>query len=123
MSISGLQSIASSDSPLGPMPHNPKERLKKAATALEGIWVTQILKQARPKNSMFGKSFASETFKDMFDQAIGQNMAERGVLGLADSLIRQLMPETSTASTKPKIDSMTRTSAEVPSTIVKGPNP
>ncbi len=83
-------SAASAQSPLGPMPQDPKARLKKAATALEGIWLTQMLKEARPKGGMLDKSFAAQTFKDMMDQALGDSMASTGVLGLADALVGQL---------------------------------
>lgn len=90
----GIERIGnpSVNSPLGAMPKDPEARLRKAANALEAVWITQLMKEARPKAAMLGKSFAAETFKDMLDEALGQSMADRGVLGLGDSLVRQLLP-------------------------------
>ena len=90
MSAEGV-SNRSSLTPLGPMPKDPKARLEKAAVALEGVWLTQMLREARPKSSLIGNSFASETFKDMLDQALGEKLAEAGVLKLTDSMVRQLV--------------------------------
>lgn len=92
MSLSAAN--ATSSSPIGPMPQNPKARLQKAAHEMEGLWIGQMLKDATPKGGMFNKSFAAQTFQDMMNQALAQKIADTGLIGLADSLTRQLMPGT-----------------------------
>lgn len=82
-------------------------KLKKVAGEMEAVWIAQILKETRPKGGMMDKSFASQTFQDMLGQQLAQDMAKKGVLGLADQLIRQLSPtlekagETGTAPQTP----------------------
>lgn len=79
-------------SALGYLPVDKRQRLRKAAEGFESIWVQNVLKEARPKESAFGKSFAGDTFQDMLGQALAQKIAESHTLGLADSLERQVMP-------------------------------
>ncbi len=79
------------NSALGALPRDPKARLKKAAHSMEALWLTDMLKEARPKGGMFSKSFASSTFQDMMSQQLAQNIADTGLLGLSDSLSRQLL--------------------------------
>jgi Rod binding domain-containing protein len=73
------------------MPKDPRARLKVAAESMEAIWLTQMLREARPKGGMLDKSFAAQTFRDMLDQAMGDSMAKSGVVGLADTLVRQML--------------------------------
>lgn len=94
---------ASTASPIGPLPTDPKARLQKAAHAMEGLWLAQILKEGTPKSGMLGKSFAASTFQDMMNQALAQKMADTGMIGLSDSLTRQLLPGLS-APTKPSAE-------------------
>lgn len=83
---------AYTNSPIGSLPRNPKARLQKAAHDMEGLWLSQILKEATPKGGMLGKSFAASTFQDMMSQALAQKIADTGLIGLSDSLTRQLLP-------------------------------
>jgi peptidoglycan hydrolase FlgJ len=91
MSIAGVSQAVTS-SPIGPLPTDPKARLRKAASELEAIWLQQFLKESRPKKTMLDNSFAAQTFQDMMDESLAKDMAARGVLGLADMLVQQLMP-------------------------------
>jgi len=84
-------STAVSNSSIGPLPNATRARMKKAATALEGVWLTQVLQAARPKGGMLDKSFASSAFQDMLSQQLGQTMADSGVVGLADKMTNQLL--------------------------------
>lgn len=90
---------ATSVSPLGPMPSDPKARLKKAATDLEAVWLAQVLREARPKGGMLDKSFAAQTFQDMFSQTLAQSMADSKAIGLSDMLVKQLEPRVSVNAT------------------------
>jgi Rod binding domain-containing protein len=83
--------ISSSQTPLGAMPKDPRARLKKAAEAMEAIWLTQMLREARPKGGLLDKSFAAQTFRDMLDQAMGESMATSGVIGLSSTLVCQFL--------------------------------
>ena len=76
---------------LGVMPRDPKARLAKAAHQMESLWISNMLKESRPKGGMFSKSFASSTFQDMMSDHLAQHIADTGMLGLADSLSRQLL--------------------------------
>ena len=76
---------------LGVMPRDPKARLKKASHAMESLWISNMLKEARPKGGMFSKSFASATFQDMMSDQLAQHIADTGLLGLSDNLSRQLL--------------------------------
>jgi Rod binding domain-containing protein len=66
------------------------EKLDKATKDFEGVWLAQILREARPKGGMFSSSFAAETFQDMMSQTLGQSMAESGKLGFAKKLYDHL---------------------------------
>jgi len=76
-----------------PAPGSRAAKLKKVAGDMESLWIAQILKETRPKGGMMDKSFASQTFQDMLGQQLAQDMAKKGVLGLADQLMRQLSPK------------------------------
>ena len=95
--MSNISPVGVGASPLPPkLPDNP--RLKKATQDFEGIFLTQILREARPKGGMFDKSFAAQTFQDMMSQALGQSMADSGKLGLAKKLYDQLLPRVTAAA-------------------------
>lgn len=72
-------------------------KLKKTASDMESVFIAQILKETRPKGGMMDHSFAAQTFQDMLGQQLAQDMAKKGVLGLADTLVRQLSPKPGTA--------------------------
>lgn len=94
MNVSGA-----TNTPIGPLPASPKERIEFAARELEAVWLEQVIKDASPKGSGFlGDSMASKMFKDMFNETIAQKMAEAGTLGLKDQLVRSFQPAISAAS-------------------------
>jgi len=82
--------VSISSLPSAPAFGERKAKLQKVACDMEAIWVAQILKETRPKGGMMDTSFAAQTFQDMLGQQLAQDMAKKGVLGLADTLVRQL---------------------------------
>ncbi len=71
-----------------------KQRLRDAAQDFEAIFARQIMKHLRSGiigDGMFGSGAAGEIYSDMMDNAIADKISERGDLGLADVLYRQLI--------------------------------
>jgi len=75
------------------------EEVRKAATLLESHFLTMLLRELRTplfdteRDEYFAPSRAEETFTSQLDEALGDSLAERRDLGLADLIIRQLLPE------------------------------
>src|SRR5688500_4471347 len=86
-----VDAVSKSQTALGPMPTEPRARLKKAAESMEAIWLTQMLHKSRHKGGMLDQYVAAQTYRDMLAQAMGDSMAKAGVVGLADTLVRQLL--------------------------------
>ena len=66
-------------------PKPPIPDSEKAAKDFEGVFMSMMLKEMRQtleKGSMFGED-SSDIFGGMFDQFIGQHMAESGGMGMA----------------------------------------
>ncbi|WP_435946147.1 flagellar assembly peptidoglycan hydrolase FlgJ [Dryocola sp. BD586] len=71
---------------------DPQQGLKAAAKQMEGLFVQMMLKSMRDaslKGGLFNTQ-QSEMFTSMYDQQISQSIAERGSLGLADVLVKQM---------------------------------
>jgi peptidoglycan hydrolase FlgJ len=63
----------------------------KAARSLEAYFLRRVLAEVKAsENSISGGGFAGDTFKDMFDEAISDAMANAGGVGLADVIAKQL---------------------------------
>ena len=77
------------------------DTVHKAARMLEGFFLTLLLQQMREssvylrgdEDGFFIPSRAEEIFTEQLDQVMGEAMAQGGQLGLADVIIRQLLPE------------------------------
>ncbi|MBT4485147.1 MAG: hypothetical protein HOC71_15890 [Candidatus Latescibacteria bacterium] len=70
-----------------------KMKLRKAARGFEAIFIRQLLSIMRSTTSdggMFGKGSVGEIYGDMMDNALAETLSERSILGLSDSLYRQL---------------------------------
>lgn len=77
----------------GSTPAGKPQEPKAAATELASLFILQVLQAMRrtvPKDGMFNKSFAQDTYVAMFDQEIAQHIAQREDLGLNALLQRQL---------------------------------
>ena len=71
-----------------------KMKLRKAARGFEAIFIRQLLSIMRStisEGGMFGKGAVGEIYGDMMDNALAETLSERSVLGLSDSLYRQLV--------------------------------
>ncbi|KML24107.1 flagellar rod assembly protein FlgJ [Leclercia adecarboxylata] len=72
--------------------NNPHDGIKAAARQMEGLFVQMMLKSMRDasfKDGLFN-SQQTEMFTSMYDQQISQNIADRGNMGLADMMVKQL---------------------------------
>lgn len=79
----------------------PQARLRQAAQHFEAFWVAQVLKEGRSKEGTFIEgSMASRMYRDMLDETLADKLAERGVLGLAELIVRQLDPAKTSASSE-----------------------
>ena len=79
-----------------------KIRLRKATQDFEAFFMTQMLKSMRstiPKsesdNSIVGGDMGKETFETLFDQELGQIVANRSRNGLGDMLYNNLVKQLS----------------------------
>lgn len=71
------------------------ESIKQVAKAFEGIFVQMMMssmRQAIPEGGLLSSS-ASQLFTSIFDQQIAQRASLGRGVGLADMLIKQMMPE------------------------------
>ena len=71
---------------------DPRAQLKQAATAFEAIFVRQMLSSARDAgfgDDLFG-SQADDTFRQMRDENFADIAAQKGALGLAAQIEKQL---------------------------------
>lgn len=88
--MNGTSGISSG---IGPLPKDPEARLKYAAQKLEAVWVAHVLKEGRGTSQGFlDNSMASQTFHDMLDEALADEISASGKFGLAEQITRQLLP-------------------------------
>lgn len=91
--LNALRGQAKKDSPAA---------IRAAAQQFEAIFVNMMLKSMRSattKDPIFG-SDQSRFYRDMFDQQISLTMAQRGGIGLADVIARQLRRDNGQVSTE-----------------------
>jgi Rod binding domain-containing protein len=94
-----MTEIGSVNSGIGPLPKDDEARLRYAAQKLEAVWISHVLKEGRGTSQGFlDNSLASQTFRDMLDEALADSIASSGKFGLAENLVRQLMPEVNKAA-------------------------
>ena len=80
-----------------------KVKLRKATEGFEAIFIRLLLKTMRstiPDGGMFGKGAVGEIYGDMMDNTLAEVMSRRSILGLADTLYRQLVREIEPEETK-----------------------
>jgi len=68
------------------------ETVRKVAQQFEALFIQMLLKNMRNtgvEDALFG-SDQEKLYRDMFDQQLSVNLSEKGALGLADLLVRQL---------------------------------
>ena len=70
---------------------NDPELITKTAENFEAVFLRLILKEMMPKEgSFFGKETGSEIYKDLFVNALADQMAHDGVMGVKDIINGQL---------------------------------
>jgi len=70
-----------------------RTRLKKACEKFEGLFLSYMLKVMResvPTSGLLGNGFGKDIFETLFDQTLGEKLAEREEIGLAQVLYKQL---------------------------------
>ncbi|NLN27050.1 MAG: flagellar biosynthesis protein FlgJ [Firmicutes bacterium] len=69
------------------------QRLREAAADFEALFLQQlfsVMRRSVPQGGLFEKSFARQTYEDMFFEELAKVSAQAGGLGLADMLMEQL---------------------------------
>lgn len=69
------------------------QKLRKASQAMEGFFVGMLLKKmhaSESKDGLFGQSSESETWREMFDDAVAEQVAKQGTLGLGKMLYNKM---------------------------------
>ncbi|MCH8179127.1 MAG: rod-binding protein [Proteobacteria bacterium] len=86
---------AAQDSPLSPA---ERARVEKAAVKFEAMFIGQMLQQMRRttrefagEDSVFKDRIASDML-DMADTAVADSLAHQRAFGIADAILRQLLP-------------------------------
>lgn len=67
--------------------------LRQVAAEFESIFIHLLLQGMRrtvPEGGLIEKSFAAETYENMYDEHLAQTMAQAGGMGLADMIVDQL---------------------------------
>lgn len=92
-----MTEIGSVNSGIGPLPKDDEARLRYASQKLEAVWISHVLKEGRGSSQGFlDNSLAARTFRDMLDESLADSIAASGKFGLAENLVRQLMPAVDT---------------------------
>ena len=69
------------------------EKLKKACTDLEALFINQIFKSMRqtvPKAGLLGGGSGEEIFQSLFDQELSRSLAQQKGMGLGQMIYRQM---------------------------------
>jgi Rod binding domain-containing protein len=79
--------------PVGGSPLHEIPELRKAARALEGVFLNQLFQAMRatvPESSLLGSSSGQQMFQSMFDEHMSEVMAQQSEDSLGDLLYDQL---------------------------------
>ena len=77
--------------------------LKQACSEMESLFINYLLKEMRatiPKSGFISGGYAEEMYTSMMDAELSKDIASRGGIGLAATLIEQI--ETRSADTSPQ---------------------
>lgn len=77
-----------------------KAALKEVAQQFEGIFVQMLMKSMREANAVFESdspmnSQYTKFYEQMRDQQMSVELSDKGILGIADIMVQQLSPDTS----------------------------
>jgi Rod binding domain-containing protein len=91
---------------------------------MEGYFVGSMLKkmhESASKSGLADESSESATFREMFDEAVGQEIGKRGSFGLADALYKELAGRQPVASVpQPGVTAAAAEAVQPPSKIGPG---
>lgn len=71
----------------------PRLNVEQAAREFEALFITnllRIMRESLDQSELFGSGLGGHFYMDLIDQQLGRALAERGGIGIADLLIRQL---------------------------------
>ena len=71
-----------------------REKLKKACSDFEALFMARMLKQMRqsiPQNGLLGNGPGKEIYQSLMDQELAKKMSQRGGVGLGERLYRQVL--------------------------------
>ena len=72
----------------------PHSTPQQAGRRMEALFATMLVKELRrtlPNEGFFGSGPGADTFNGMLDEQIGEQLASRGALGIAERVIVALM--------------------------------
>ena len=83
-----------------------KEKLKKASTEFESLFIQEILKflrQTIPASGLAGPAAGKEVYQSLLDQELSKNLAKKGGLRIGEMVYKQMLrkEEKKTASPGP----------------------
>ena len=71
-----------------------REKLKKACTELEALFMSQMLKSMRqtiPQTGFLGKELGEDVYQGLMDQELSQKLSQSKGLGLGKVIYRQML--------------------------------
>jgi len=81
-------------------------KAREAAKDFEAYFVSMMLREMRktvPKSGLLDSGISEEIYRDMFDQAVAQQLASSGSIGLAKLLLRDFGLENTQRSPEPSL--------------------
>jgi flagellar protein FlgJ len=71
-----------------------REKLKKASTEFEALFIQEILKfmhQTIPQSGLAGPGAGKEVYQSLLDQELSKNLAKKGGLRIGEMVYRQMV--------------------------------
>lgn len=83
----------------GEAAHDPAKAARKAAEQFESYFLQQMMKEMRAtiEKSELSEGHAMETYQDLMDKEVAQQMVRRGGIGLANMLEQQMLKQQAAA--------------------------
>jgi flagellar protein FlgJ len=83
----------------GEAAHDPNKAARKTAEQFESYFLQQMMKEMRAtvEKSDLVESNAMDTYQDMMDKEVAQQMVRRGGIGLANMLEKQMLQQQASA--------------------------
>ena len=68
------------------------KQLRKASEGVEAMFVKSLLGEMQKGTKLFGEGPGSDTYADLFNDAIAKQVANRGSFGITDMMVKQGTP-------------------------------